>query len=360
MTAYYSPDKPDFQTQNPAKADELAVIRGDFHEKTLFVQERGRFVCKDGGLFDAISRERGHAVHCRDPRCSFECRRRWGERESWMLQWRLNQLPPGHQLFRGCLRLPKDANAEDHERAKRRFSEHVNAARKQYAAVIEFCGYAHDTSPCDRHWDFVAFTDRPDVIRQVIHDAAAGAGKATCVLFSREEAKARCNYATKASQRPGGAHGYVFLPAADGSRLVWSSRGFWEGRKTAAHAAFIAMGKAAPMKISNISTPPKEEVRRQLYSTLPETPDEAANIGKIAWHIRWPNGVGSYFALLKELLAEMPVREVQGAYYLLTFAPRAHADKVFGRGKPVCFHKDHWPLPLALPRSAPFPPGYDL
>jgi hypothetical protein len=327
--------------------------------KTVFVQPDPCNYCQDAGLFNLISEQQGYRCKCRNPRCSYECRRAWAEREAWMLRWRFKQLPQHYQQFRGCLKLAKDANADDHQRVLAYFNKQLAAARKKYGCTIELVRYAHDTDPYNRHYDFVGYTDRPDIIRQIIHDAGPNkiCNITTCILFPREQTQRWTNYTVKANQWPGKHGKYIFLPAVDGSRLQAASKGFWGCTKAVREAAWTAAGKEAAEKALETPPPdPKESVREQVKNTMPERAEEAATIGKLCWGIRWPNGVHSRAALLKELFDELPVKRLNAPgyvgeagwlsaqYYLLDPRQRTHAEKMWGRG-PIHYHAKHWPLP---------------
>jgi hypothetical protein len=318
--------------------------------KTRFVQDYGRMYCQHAGLFALISEEHGFTCRCRNPRCSFECKRAWSEKESALDEFLLSKLPPGYRVYRGSLKLPKDANADDHEEAKARFSRHINQTRKA-GAVLEFKAYAHDTDPYNRHWDYLLYSDlSAGAVFEAVQTGAGKAGfTASCVPVGNDldERQRWAAYNTKLNQQPGRTPGeYIFLPADDGSRLIWNSKGWYHGyKKEALWVELRQQWAQSPKKISNISTTPKEAVRRQLYKVLPERAEEACSIFKIAWLVRWPNGVPSRLRLLTELLAEMVnVKEEGGRYYLLDFRRMPHAKKVFGDG-PICYHAEHWPLP---------------
>jgi hypothetical protein len=359
-------------------------------QRPLFAQTEGQFHCCHAGLFNDLSEKKGYRVHCRNPRCSFQCWEAWARKEAAIDTHFLSGLPDTYTVFRGNMMMPDGADHEAHEHAKPLFSRAIRQAAQELGAVVKFKAVAHVTSPHHRHYDYLAYTDGLDLVtmQAVIKAAAAKAGfvRSTCRPCDRVGATAR--YTVKTKNMPARGTQYRFLPIQDGSRLVWASQRFY-GEKTKQQLWAELREKWFSQQRPQEQPPAEQQddwkarVRYQLLHVLPEREDEAVNVYTLKWLIKLPpladgvKTIGEALAALRPIIPKKqsdtkPVRHFfdkaflrklearrpweppklpsdgpgvcsrNGRYWLNNGLNRPHAAKLF-REQPVPYHEQHFP-----------------
>ncbi len=342
-----------------------------------FVQVRPERFCQSAWLFQNVSEEKGYKVKCRDPRCSLPCRNAWAEKESAIIEHVLHMLPRRFNIFRGNLVLWHGADHADHASVKARFARLMASAVEKLGGVFEFVGIAdhtrHPDGTFDRHWDLSAFSDlKRSQIRQIKRDVARKLcnefGRPVKVALARlkaAEIHARSRYLVKAEKL--GETRYIYLPARDGSRLVWSSGGFfgpkskeqvwqelialWNAQRNALPKQKVEVGTgiwifdvlqcewwevkavvelrpetARPITYSNIST---TTLPTKLNSILPRKGTAAVSLAWMAWM------TGAEVGDLLEALPGVPgVQQAANGGYWLEGTPKRN-------DQPQLYHKDY-------------------
>jgi hypothetical protein len=246
----------------------------------------------------------------------------------------------------------------------------MSSAVARVGGVFEFYGIADHTrtfdGTFDRHWDLVAWsTLRRSQIGQIKREVArklsiefGGPVRITFPKLRPSEIHGRSRYISKAENL--GETRYIFLPARDGSRLVWSSGGFFGGRgKEEVWEELVALWNAQrrvppkqkidvgtgiwifdisvcewwelkgmvevrpdPITYTNISTDSK------LTSILPADPRKAVGLGWLAWM------TGDQVGDLVETLPNIPgiQRTAEGGWWI----PARQKNQ-----QPQLYHKDY-------------------
>jgi hypothetical protein len=318
---YYTPDNPIFQTSS---------------EPThCYVQLEAHYHSPMGSMLDAISVSKNlpYKIKDRNPRSSFEGWRGWGQKESAIVDYFLSTLtsltpksrfrvvesPSGDNILvkdehastsqqssvvvaRGNLKLPANASPTIHKAAKAKFSRYIKHGEKKLGRVIRFRAVAHHSDPTNRHYDFVVYTINVSFsrLRHIVRSAAEVSGfKATCRrIRTPGERKSSVRYIHKCELQPVTGERYVFLPAKDGSRLVWGSKDFFQGRKKTdiwEECKKLWFGPITNSKQIDNKPPDElhelESLQRTITAMLPTNPVAADIVrwgaAKLSWLLGW-------------------------------------------------------------------------
>jgi hypothetical protein len=278
-------------------------------ERHLYVQLEAELWSPNRAYLDGIAdnKDLPFKIKDRDPRSSFEGWRGWAAKEAAIVNRYLETLPNHTIIVRGNLKLPPFASPEEHERAKAILSRAIKDHEKKTGRAIRFRAVADHNHPEDRHYDFVAYGDRYSfrAMNTLIKSAATKAGcKATCrPVNTKAQRIGTVRYVHKADLKPTRQEKFVYLPARDGSRLVWGSQDFFQGTSKTAlweecKAHWLRKKAESPASVQLLSNkqiddPPLDELdaherlARQVAGWLPDNPAEADSGRWTARKLHW-------------------------------------------------------------------------
>lgn len=284
--------------------DEKPIRNSKNSQKNSFVQENGRFHCKDAGLHFHISEQQGHTCCCRNPRCSFECQQNHGKKESLIVISYANTCFFKKCWFRGCLKLPPQATQDDHDRSFDYFNDLLRSKSKEQKLTIKFRGRYHATAGNDKHLDYIGWSDQKDIkmIQQIWYECAKRAGFVVYPcrpLQTRQQLAGWCDYMFRRYCNPKKTKEFLYLLADDGSHIIRGSHKFFDGTTYDKIWQEIKDKWASNITISNKTTfdqnPPGNifeikardvPIEDKILAILPQLPHEAISIGRLLWLIR--------------------------------------------------------------------------
>lgn len=201
----------------------------------IFGQRVPRFTCRHAARFKEISEQKGYPIKCRNWRCSLECNANAANKWSLCIERHLLKcLDDGKRVYRGCLKLAKDASPEQHRQAKETFLLAIRRWAKRHGHEVEICAKLDIVNLFDAHWDTVLWTDAP---HRKLHDffgkawKRAGGTHQSLVKVFEEELADVADYTVKRDDLP--VKPKRVIPASreemGGLEVTWTTAGFWRG-----------------------------------------------------------------------------------------------------------------------------------
>jgi hypothetical protein len=317
-----------------------------------FVQLRGHFRCRRANLQVAVSNQRGYYCPCRDPRCSFACHRAHGYKQAAILAEFLLGLPSTYTIFKGCMKFASGISKNEMGVVQSRYTRVLRDSAKKQMMVLKFRGFAHDTGPFLRHFDYLAFADASfSAASEVFKNAAQVAGlvyASTKEIVDRGAIKGVARYVFKVDERPEADPVFVFLPARDKTRLVWGSQKFFSPTTADAIWRKLRGQWYSPSETLTKKTTTNEAL---IQPYIPLEPEEAMSAEAIQWLLPWPATIEDVRATLITMKA---VQEREGRFWLdqraaassLPRAERTFVSRVLGNRIP--YHADFFPMPPSI------------
>lgn len=210
---------------------------------------------------------------CGDPRCSLECRRKWGERQAWMVEDRLRQLDD-KKIFFGTFEVRGDVSLAEHKQIRTRFCGEIRTLRKTLGVEIEFRGAAEIGPHCDGmtlHHHLCVWSSG-ELSKATIRQAWANACRRE-VVVEFDRARYSIKRAAKYIFKAAGDH-FVRLFRRGTIPITWGSRGFFGS---------VGAGKYEEQLIAAWRRSRPATVRRILNDLPPDADAEVVDACKRLW-----------------------------------------------------------------------------
>src|ERR1041384_5907133 len=210
------------------------MIQVLYDSGATFVQAKAFFVCNKHDVIKACSKGLGYCGVCRDPKCSFQCQRAFGAKESSIQVAYLQTLDASFKVFRGSLKLPENANQKAHDIALVALRKRLQKIEKSNKIILRWRGRVHATNETNKHYDFVLYSNGKSIrfVKRLWKEICSESG--FCKVSIRpidtlQQLIGWSNYQHKRYVRPKKDEEFVFLLAKDGNDTIVGSKNFYIG-----------------------------------------------------------------------------------------------------------------------------------